>query len=67
MREEVVDHLDHRNLNLDVPFTRNIMPTTENMVVVIWDRLKEHLPEGCNLHKVKLQETDKIYAEYFGE
>ncbi|HMQ08965.1 MAG TPA: 6-carboxytetrahydropterin synthase [Saprospiraceae bacterium] len=63
---EVVDHLDHRNLNLDVPFTKGIMPTTENMVVVIWNQLANRLP-GCQLHCVRLQETDKIYAEYYGE
>ena len=64
--KEVVDHLDHRNLNLDVPFTRGVMPTTENMVIIIWERLKDKM-KGCQLHKIKLQETDKIYAEYFGE
>lgn len=63
---EVVDHLDHRNLNLDVPFTQDIMPTTENLVIIIWDRLKNKV-EGCHLHKIRLQETDKIFAEYCGE
>ncbi|NNF36135.1 MAG: 6-carboxytetrahydropterin synthase [Saprospiraceae bacterium] len=66
IHKEVVDHLDHRNLNLDVPFTRDVMPTTENMAIIIWRRLQDKL-EGCQLHKIKLEETDKIYAEYYGE
>jgi 6-pyruvoyltetrahydropterin/6-carboxytetrahydropterin synthase len=64
--KNVVDHLDHRNLNLDVPFAEGVMPTTENMAILIWQQLADNLP-GCALYKVKLQETDKIYAEYYGE
>ena len=64
--KEVIEHLDHSNLNLDVPFLRELMPTTENLVVVIWNRLKDNIPSG-QLHKIKLVETDKIYAEYYGE
>jgi 6-pyruvoyltetrahydropterin/6-carboxytetrahydropterin synthase len=66
INSEVVDHLDHANLNLDVPFLEGMMPTTENLVIVIWNRLKNNISNG-QLHKIKLVETEKIYAEYYGE
>jgi len=66
IKEEVLDHLDHRNLNLDVKFIPiNIQPTTENLVVIIWNQLESKLTT-CKLHCVKLQETENISAEYYG-
>ena len=63
----VVDKLDHSNLNLDVDFIpKDIHPTTENLVKLIWQQLEPHIT-GCQLHSIKLQETENIYAEYFGE
>lgn len=67
IREIITDKLDHSNLNLDIDFIPNGMQaTTENLVVLIWQQLEPHL-SGCKLHKVKLVETDNIYAEYYGE
>jgi 6-pyruvoyltetrahydropterin/6-carboxytetrahydropterin synthase len=67
IKEKIVDLLDHSNLNLDVPFIpKNLQPTTENLVILIWDQLKPHIDEG-SLYSIKLVETDAIYAEYFGE
>ena len=67
IREVITDRLDHSNLNLDIEFIpKGTMPTTENMAVLIWNELEPHLT-GCRLQCVKLQETDSIYAEYFGE
>ncbi|MFZ1496771.1 MAG: 6-carboxytetrahydropterin synthase [Saprospiraceae bacterium] len=67
IKQHVVDILDHSNLNLDVPFIpKNIQPTTENIVMLIWQQLEPHI-EGCRLHSIKLIETENIYAEYFGE
>ncbi len=68
MKREICEVLDHSNLNLDPTFLpTGVMPTTENLVIYIWRQLLPHLPEGCQLHRVRLQETPKIYAEYFGE
>jgi len=69
IREVITDKLDHSNLNLDVDFIpEGVMPTTENMCILIWQQLEPHVArEGCKLHSIKLQETDTIYAEYFGE
>jgi 6-pyruvoyltetrahydropterin/6-carboxytetrahydropterin synthase len=67
VKEVIVDKLDHTNLNLDVDFIpKSIHPTTENLVKIIWEQLLPHI-EGCLLHSIKLQETENIYAEYFGE
>lgn len=63
----VVDKLDHSNLNLDVAFIpKEIHPTTEVLAKIIWEQLEPHIL-GCKLHCIKLQETENIYAEYFGE
>jgi 6-pyruvoyltetrahydropterin/6-carboxytetrahydropterin synthase len=67
IRDEVIEYLDHSNLNLDVPFIpKDMMPTTENLCVVIWKQLVNNIPAGT-LHSIKLFETDSIYAEYLGE
>jgi len=69
IRVEVIDHLDHSNLNLDVEFIpRGLQPTTENLVILIWQRIADALETfPCKLHAIKLWETETIYAEYFGE
>lgn len=64
---EITDQLDHCNLNLDVAWIpKNLQPTTENLVILIWERLQPHIV-GCDLHCIKLLETENIYAEYYGE
>ena len=65
IEDRVVRHLDHKNLNLDVPFIHGIIPSTENLAIAIWDRLVNVLPTG-RLHRVYLEETEKNSAEYFG-
>ena len=67
VKEHVIDHLDHRNLNLDVPFLTGKMCSTENLAIAIWDQLLPHIPENVLLHCVKLYETPRIYVEYFGK
>ena len=66
MQREVTEHLDHKNLNLDVDFIKGKQPTSENLTIFIWERLKNHL-DTCELYSVKLFETDTISAEYRGE
>lgn len=64
----ITDKLDHANLNLDVDFIPpHLQPTTENLVILIWQQLEPHLPASAKLHRIKLIETETIYAEYFGE
>ncbi|MCA6077901.1 6-pyruvoyl trahydropterin synthase family protein [Fulvivirga sedimenti] len=70
IRTEVTDKLDHKNLNLDVPFMEGKMASTENLVMEIWKILYGSLPEiapDAQLHCVKLYETPRNFVEYFGE
>lgn len=64
----IIEYLDHMNLNLDVPFiSKNIQPTTENLVILIWKQLVDKIPDCCELYRIKLVETETISAEYYGE
>ena len=62
---EVVNQIDHRNLNVDVPFMRGIIPTSENIVVACW-RIIEPLLAPRRLTKLRLWETENNYVEYEG-
>ena len=66
IEEHVVSHLDHKNLNLDVDFMQGVLPSTENLTIAIWEQLEDKLPSG-ELHAVRLFETERNSAEYFGE
>jgi len=66
IRIYVIEHLDHKNLNIDVPFLEGKMCSTENLAIAIWNQLSPHLPEKVHLHCIKLYETPRIYVEYFG-
>ncbi len=63
----VVEDMDHKNVNLDVPWMDGIIASAENMVVAIWARLGDQLPEGVKLAKLTLWETPRHYVEYAGE
>lgn len=67
MRDKIIEQLDHKNLNLDVPFLKDQMCSTENLAIAIWKQLEPHLPSDVKLHGIKLYETPRIYVEYFGE
>jgi len=68
IRLQIIDKVDHKNFNLDVPFLKDVLPSTENVVVVFWKILEKPIADmGCKLHCIKLQETENNYAEYFGE
>ncbi len=66
IKEYVTDILDHKNLNIEVPFLNNKICSIENLVIGIWNQLVQNMPTDVALHRLKLYETDKIYVEYFG-
>ena len=66
MKQEITDRLDHKNFNLDVPEFANIIPSTENVILQIWKWIAPHII-GCQLHCIKLVETENIFVEYYGE
>ncbi|MDP2176078.1 MAG: 6-carboxytetrahydropterin synthase [Bacteroidota bacterium] len=65
LREEIEKRFDHKNLNLDTVEFKNLNPTAENIVVVIWGLLKVKLPGNLDL-QVRLYETERNYVEYNG-
>jgi 6-pyruvoyltetrahydropterin/6-carboxytetrahydropterin synthase len=68
MSREVVDPMDHRNLNKEVPPFDKIVPTTENLVMEIWRRLEPQVTrDNVRLHNVRLYETSDLYVDYGGE
>ncbi len=67
VEERVIRELDHRNLNLDVGWMEGVNPTTENLVVAMWDRLVDEMPDGVELVRLVLYETPRNYVEYTGE
>lgn len=67
VKELVVEPMDHRNLNIDVPFMKGLMASTENIVIQVWEILKEPIREaGGELAKIKLVETENNFVEYYG-
>lgn len=62
---EVVDVVDHHNLNIDVPFMRDVIPTAENMIVQFWRILEGKITPG-RLVRLVLWETENNYVEYDG-
>jgi len=60
--QQIIQHVDHRNLNTDVPWLEGLIPTAENLAVTFWERLQRELPEGF-LRSVRVSETDKNWAE----
>jgi 6-pyruvoyltetrahydropterin/6-carboxytetrahydropterin synthase len=66
MNREVIDALDHRFLNKEVPEFAQAIPTTENLAISIWDRLKAKL-RVAELHRIRVYETPDLFVDYYGE
>ena len=67
VNEKVIDIFDHSQIEKDIPWFKNKQPSTENMVIFIWDQLSEKIPSNAKLHCVKLRETPTIFSEYYGD
>ena len=67
IKDSVIEPLDHRNLNLDVPFLKGVLASTENVVIKIWNEILDPIKDaGGELVKIKLVETENNYVEYYG-
>ncbi len=69
IRRDVIDQLDHKNLNVDVPFMQDKMASCENLVMEIWKILQPTIPKISKtgeLYCIKLYETPRNFVEYFG-
>ncbi|MCR5889094.1 6-carboxytetrahydropterin synthase [Hymenobacter sp. J193] len=69
IREHIIAQVDHKNLNLDVPFMTGKLASTENLVLAFWEILQRELPRitTAQLHCLKLYETPRNFVEYYGE
>ena len=65
VEDTVLQELDHRNLNLDVPWFQDHIPTAENIAVYIWNALESRIPRG-RLRRIRLWETPRNYVDYEG-
>tara|TARA_B110000046_G_C12930005_1_gene370999 strand:+ start:128 stop:559 length:432 start_codon:yes stop_codon:yes gene_type:complete len=67
IKEHVIEKIDHKNINLDVPFMTGVMSSTENLAIGIWEQMERLIEQkGGELVKIKLIETENNYVEYFG-
>ena len=66
IEEHFIRFVDHKNLNVDVLFMKDIIPSSENIAIQCWKQLSPHIPNG-SLHSIRLYETEKNFVEYFGD
>ena len=67
LNHEIVDPMDHRFLNYEVPPFDTVVPTVENVAIEIWQRLAPHFTGSVRLKNVRLFETEDLYVDYAGE
>jgi 6-pyruvoyltetrahydropterin/6-carboxytetrahydropterin synthase len=70
IKKEIIDLVDHKNLNLDVPFMKDKLASCEILVMEFWNILAPKIASTSQtaiLHKIHLIETNKNSVEYFGE
>ena len=66
LNREVLDAMDHRFLNKEVPEFSTRIPTTENLAIAIWQRLISKLNKA-RLHRVRVYETPDLFVDFYGE
>ena len=67
IKDRAVQKLDHKNINTEVDFMQGRFVSTENLAIGIWEQIEPDIKAlGCELHCVKIQETENNTAEYFG-
>jgi len=68
IKKEIIDKLDHKNINLEVDFMKDKIVSSENLVIAIWNVLEKVLKQsGIDLHCVRIEETENNFVEYYGE
>lgn len=70
IRDEIIEQVDHKNLNVDVPFMQGKLASTENLVAAFWAILEPKIgtiSKYGKLHSLRLYETPLNYVEYFGD
>ena len=67
INESVMKPLDHKNLDKDVPYFKNVVSTTENVAIFIYNSIRPELPYQVSLYEIKVWETEKNIVVYRGE
>ena len=62
----VISILDHSQIEKDVEWFKGKQPSTENLVLFIWESIVSYIESPARLHKIKLRETPTIFTEYYG-
>ena len=66
VNKNVIDILDHSQIQEDISWFKGKQPSTENLVLFIWEQIVNHIKDPAVLYKIKLRETPTIFTEYFG-
>jgi 6-pyruvoyltetrahydropterin/6-carboxytetrahydropterin synthase len=67
IKENIIEKVDHKNLNLDVDFMKNKFASTENLAIEFWNILQPLVAQyGAQMHCIRLEETENNSVEYFG-
>jgi len=66
VNKNVINVLDHSQIQEDIKWFEGKQPSTENLVLFIWENVSKHIDSPAKLHKIKLRETPTIFTEYFG-
>lgn len=68
IKREIIDKIDHKNINIEVDFMQNLIASSENLAIAIWDILNTYVKNlGIELHCIKIVETENNVVEYFGD
>ncbi len=68
LQECVVEPMDHKNLNIDVPFLKDRLPTSENVLLALWDVIGNLVKdESFSLRQLTLWSSDRHRVDYYGE
>jgi 6-pyruvoyltetrahydropterin/6-carboxytetrahydropterin synthase len=67
IKEYIIESIDHKNINTQVPFMKGKLASTENLAASVWEVLDPHIRHlGIELHCIKIIETENNYVEYYG-
>ena len=66
VNEHVINILDHSQIQEDIEWFKDRQPSTENLVIFIWNQISSYIKDEIKLYKIKLRETPTIYTEYYG-
>jgi 6-pyruvoyltetrahydropterin/6-carboxytetrahydropterin synthase len=68
IKDDIIEQLDHKNLNTEVSFLESQIMSSENVAIGIWKQLEISVKQlGAQLHCIRLQETENNYVEYYGD